>query len=128
MENTAYLDTHAVVWLYNNDLAKFPEKTLALIESHDLLISPMVILELEYLYEIKRLNETATTITNTLQQEINLSCCQVNFLQVVANALSQKWTRDPFDRMIVAQADINQAILISKDDMIHAHYNKTFWL
>ena len=128
MENTAYLDTHAVVWLYNNDLAKFPEKTLALIESHDLLMSPMVILELEYLYEIKRLNETAATITNTLQQEINLLCCQVNFSHVIANALTQKWTRDPFDRMIVAQADINQAILISKDVMINAHYSKTFWL
>lgn len=128
MENTAYLDTHAVVWLYNNDLVKFPQKTLALIENNNLLISPMVILELEYLYEIKRLNETATTITDTLQQEINLMCCQVNFSQVIANALSQKWTRDPFDRMIVAQADINQAILISKDAMIHEHYSKTFWL
>lgn len=128
MENTAYLDTHAVVWLYNNDLAKFPEKTLALIESHDLLISPMVILELEYLYEIKRLNETAVTITDTLQQEINLTCCPVHFSQVIANALNQKWTRDPFDRMIVAQAGINQAPLISKDEIINAHYSKTFWL
>jgi PIN domain nuclease of toxin-antitoxin system len=127
MENTAYLDTH-VVWLYNNDLEKFPEKTLALIENNDVLISPMVILELEYLYEIKRLNETATIITHTLQQEINLTCCQLDFSQVTSNALTQKWTRDPFDRMIVAQADINQAILISKDEKIREHYNKAFWL
>jgi PIN domain nuclease of toxin-antitoxin system len=128
MENTAYLDTHVVVWLYNNDLEKFPEKTLELIENNDLLISPMVILELEDLYEIKRLNETATTITHSLQQEINLTCCPLNFSQVISNALTQKWTRDPFDRMIVAQADINQAILISKDEKIREHYNKTFWL
>lgn len=128
MENTAYLDTHVVVWLYNNDLEKFPEKTLALIENNDLLISPMVILELEYLYEIKRLNETATMITHTLQQEISLTCCPLSFSQVISNAVTQKWTRDPFDRMIVAQAGINQAILISKDGMIREHYDKTFWL
>jgi PIN domain nuclease of toxin-antitoxin system len=128
MENTAYLDTHVVVWLYNNDLEKFPEKTLALIENNDVVISPMVILELEYLYEIKRLNETATIITHTLHQEINLTCCQLDFSQVTSNALTQKWTRDPFDRMIVAQADINQAILISKDEKIREHYNKAFWL
>jgi len=54
MENTAYLDTHAVVWLYNNELKKFPTATLEFIEKSQLLISPMVILELGYLYEIKR--------------------------------------------------------------------------
>ena len=35
MENTAYLDTHAAVWLYNNELKKFPQATLELIENSD---------------------------------------------------------------------------------------------
>lgn len=70
MESPLYLDTHAVVWLYNNELHKFPTSTLELIDNSWLLISPMVILELEYLYEIKRLNTQATVIYKTLQQEV----------------------------------------------------------
>ena len=66
MEYTLYLDTHAVVWLYNNELHKFPQQTLESIDNGNLLISPMVILELEYLYEIKRLNTNAAIIFNTL--------------------------------------------------------------
>lgn len=127
MENTVYLDTHAVIWLYNNELKKFPQKTLELIENNDLLVSPMVILELEYLYEIKRLNKPATTLVDTLQQEIDLQICQLNFSRVITDALTQLWTRDPFDRIIVAQASLNQSVLISKDTVIHEHYNKAFW-
>ena len=127
MENTAYLDTHAVVWLYNNELKKFPSTTLELIENSQLLISPMVILELEYLYEIKRLNEKAYTLFETLQQEIGLQACSLNFLKIITSALEQKWTRDPFDRIIVAQAAINQTVLVSKDEIIHDNYSKVFW-
>lgn len=127
MENTTYLDTHAVVWLYNNELKKFPSATLELIENSKLLISPMVILELEYLYEIKRINEQANTLVRTLQQEIDLQTCSINFLKIITSALEQNWTRDPFDRIIVAQADINQTLLVSKDKMIHNNYSKVFW-
>lgn len=127
MENTTYLDTHAVVWLYNNELHKFPEKTLELIESHDLLISPMVVLELNYLYEIKRLTEKADTLISTLQQEIDLQVCQQHFYKIITKALTQQWTRDPFDRIIVAQAAINQMPLVSKDSVIHEHYHLAFW-
>ncbi len=127
MENAVYLDTHAVIWLYNNELKKFPTATLEHIENSHLLISPMVVLELEYLYEIKRLNQKANVIFATLQQEIALQICPLNFLQIVTIALKQKWTRDPFDRIIVAQAAINQSLLISKDEMIQENYDKTIW-
>lgn len=127
MESTTYLDTHAVIWLYNNELKKFPQKTLELIENSNVLISPMVILELGYLYEIKRINENAETLLNTLRQEIELQICQLNFSHIITNALTQTWTRDPFDRIIVAQAAINQSVLISKDELIHENYSESFW-
>ena len=87
----------------------------------------MVILELEYLFEIKRLNINANTLFDTLQEEIDLQACPFNFLQVITSALEQNWTRDPFDRIIVAQASINKSVLVSKDEMIHKHYDKVFW-
>lgn len=50
-----YLDTHVVIWLYIGDSTRFSETAKKAIEEHDLLISPLVTLELTYLYEIGRL-------------------------------------------------------------------------
>ncbi|MCF7950382.1 MAG: hypothetical protein K9L57_01970 [Spirochaetaceae bacterium] len=38
-----------------------------------------------------------------------------------------KWTRDPFDRLITAQADIQAASLLTKDGTIRTHYPKAVW-
>ena len=37
------------------------------------------------------------------------------------------WTRDPFDRIITAQADLEKATLITKDATIRAHYSRAMW-
>ncbi|MEI9811179.1 MAG: hypothetical protein WDO18_00250 [Acidobacteriota bacterium] len=36
----------------------------------------------------------------------------------------ERWTRDPFDRMIVAQARLAKAHLITRDTIIQTHYPK----
>ena len=46
-----YLDTHVVIWLYQKDEQRISRLARELIESSDLLVSPMVLLELEYLFE-----------------------------------------------------------------------------
>ncbi len=56
MEQLIYLDTHATVWLYTDQIEKFPAKTLKLIENNPMRISPMVLLELGYLHEIFGIN------------------------------------------------------------------------
>ena len=51
-----YLDTHAVVALYQGELAVFSRGAVdALEQENDLRISPVALLELEYLFEVKRL-------------------------------------------------------------------------
>ncbi len=37
------------------------------------------------------------------------------------------WTRDLYDRMIVAHAAVRNLPLLTKDDTILAHYRKAFW-
>jgi PIN domain nuclease of toxin-antitoxin system len=41
-------------------------------------------------------------------------------------ALDEKWTRDPFDRLIVANAK-GFAWLISADEAIRKHYPRAVW-
>ena len=56
-----YLDTYVVVWLYQKNQSKFSPEVITLIDKEELLISPMVELELEYLFEIERMSERQAT-------------------------------------------------------------------
>jgi PIN domain nuclease of toxin-antitoxin system len=55
---------------------------------------------------------------------LGLSICDLPFAEVSITSLQQKWTRDPFDRLIVAQALARGARLITKDRFIR-HILKT---
>jgi PIN domain nuclease of toxin-antitoxin system len=102
----AYLDTNAVIRLSIGGKPRLSRETSRLIEEGELRISPMVLLELELLNEIRR----------------------IKYLASASAALYEKWTRDPFDRIIVAHAKINGlAPLISSDEKIAAHYPRTIW-
>lgn len=127
MAAVAYLDTHVVAWLHGGETKRFSKAALARVESSDLLISPVVLLELEYLFETKRATEQAERVVEALASSIGLRLCPVLFETVVRAALRQSWTRDPFDRVIVAQAAVQDAPLITKDRSIRRHYASSVW-
>lgn len=122
-----FLDTHVVVWLYAGDLERIPRAAHQSLEELDLLVSPMVILELQYLMETGRLKVSAPVIMATLKKTLGLQVCELSFSQIVLDALAQDWTRDPFDRIIVAHAAARNLPLLTKDDTILSHYRKAFW-
>ena len=41
-----------------------------------------------------------------LEKRIGLKICEHPFDEVIKYAIKQDWTRDPFDRIVVAQASI----------------------
>jgi len=122
-----YLDTHVIAWLYSGELSRIPPSAKALIEDRDLLISPMVILELSYLHEIERLSVAASMIVEALAATIGLRVCSLPFHRLVVEAMQQKWTRDPFDRIIVANALCAQSLLLTKDVAILQHCPSAVW-
>ncbi len=122
-----YLDTHVVVWLYAGLTNKFSETAGALINDHELFISPLVRLELAYLHEIERVTADSDAIIADLSQRIGLQVCDKNFDSVVNLALAMSWTRDPFDRLIVANAAVHDDILLSKDINILTQYTFARW-
>jgi PIN domain nuclease of toxin-antitoxin system len=122
-----YLDTHAVVWLYSGLQEKFSETGKELLSQDSLTTSPIVRLELTYLYELGKINEAASTILEDLLSRMGLQVSQLSFESVVKHAEKQTWTRDPFDRIIVAQASLDNSILLSKDRLIKKHYKLTQW-
>jgi PIN domain nuclease of toxin-antitoxin system len=122
-----YLDTHAVVWLYAGLVEKFNRPIRDLMNEHDLAISPVVRLELQFLYEIHRIAEDATTIVTDLANRIGLTIGDKNFNAAISRALEISWTRDPFDRIIVASASLDDSILVSKNQNILSHYPFASW-
>lgn len=123
-----YLDTHVVVWLYADRGKRLSETARRLIEeSESILISPMVLLELDFLYEIKRTTCGSIVVFDYLKDRLGLAVCNKSFSNVVSQASLQTWTRDPFDRLITAQAALDAAILITKDEIIRANYNHARW-
>ena len=122
-----YLDTHVVIWLYEGLLEKFSKQATELLQENEIKISPMVSMELQYLYEIKRSAKPADTIIDELQQQIGLEICNLPFYDIIKLVNKLNWTRDPFDRIIVANAMVNNSYLLTKDNLIHEHYQLAIW-
>ncbi len=122
-----YLDTHVVVWLYLGDMSKFSLPARTAINEHEIKIFPIIALELTYLHEIGRLRTPADTIIDYLVERVQLEFCDMPFRQIIASAIQQTWTRDPFDRMIVGHAAVQECELVTKGDTINANYTRAVW-
>jgi PIN domain nuclease of toxin-antitoxin system len=125
---TAHLDTSVAVWLAQGDLHRITPAAMNSIRSSRLLVSPMVALELAYLHEILRLTVTAQDVLLKLKAELDVEMCDSSFPDIINIAVNEKWTRDPFDRIIVSHAKASGlSPLISSDEMIRKNYIKTVW-
>lgn len=125
---TVYLDTNVVVWLAQGTLQRISRRAQSALEQGTLLMSPMVLIELQYLYELHRIKLPARDVQLKVEHEIGVRVCDLPFLSIASTALDEKWTRDPFDRMIVAQAKANGlAPLVSADEEIKKNYPRTVW-
>jgi len=127
MGDLIFLDTHVVVWLYSGDLDLFSPQIQQDLEDNELLVSPIVALEIQYLHEIDRITTGAEEVIEELKRTMGLQISDVPFPQVVSQALFNTWTRDPFDRIIVAQAALGHDRLLTKDQTILDHYEYAYW-
>ncbi|MFT5367802.1 MAG: PIN domain nuclease of toxin-antitoxin system [Candidatus Latescibacterota bacterium] len=122
-----YLDTHVVVWLYAGHIENISVTAQSHINENDIYISPIVRLELQYLFEIERITQKPQTVLSDLADNIGLKICSKDFNQIITKAQSITWTRDPFDRIIVAHTALNNDILLTKDQTILTHFQQAVW-
>lgn len=122
-----HLDTHVVCWLYEGHIDLLSQPARDAMEHGQLAVSPIVDLELQLLYEIGRIVKGPETVLVALGREIGLQVASTAFAEVVAAARRLHWTRDPFDRLIVAGAALASAKLVTKDRLIRRHYAASLW-
>ena len=123
----AYLDTHIAVWLYAGLVDKLTDAAKSAIDESDLVVSQMVRLELQYLFEIGRIKVKSDTIIRNLSKTIGLRISNIPFGQVIEEALKINWTRDVFDRLLVSEAIVAKLDFISADRNILKNFKKTIW-
>ncbi len=107
-----------VGWLYEGAEKRIPEAVRGLVESEQPFVSPVVELELTYLFEVKRVTEPAIAPLSALRRSIGLQTADLALSKLAEAATSLSWTRDPFDRLIAAHAIVTDARLVTADRTI----------
>lgn len=123
-----FLDSHVVIRLYVGEVGSLSRVVRGALNAWDeVLISPLVRLELHYLKEIGRLATKPETLLRSLSGTIGLRIEDCSLEQLSLAASEMTWTRDPFDRLITAQASLDEAPLVTKNRTIRAHYRHAMW-
>ncbi|MFT4034215.1 MAG: PIN domain-containing protein [Patulibacter sp.] len=122
-----HLDTHVIVWLAAGEHARIPSAVKARLGTGALLHSPQVRMELEYLAAKGVLTATPEQVLGSLRglglrEETSMPYDRV--VDCATDAAMRDWEhRDPFDRLIVAHARADGALLITKDQRIREYWS-----
>jgi PIN domain nuclease of toxin-antitoxin system len=122
-----HLDTHVVCWLYEGRSELLSVAAKAAVENGQLFVSPIVDMELRLLREIGRILKGPESILAALARELGLHLTPTEYPRVIAAARDLSWTRDPFDRLIVADALLAGATLVTKDRLIRKYCPAAVW-
>ena len=87
----------------------------------------MAVFELEILFELGRVRESSAAVVSSLDREIGLAVCDTPFAEILDRARTFAWTRDPFDRLIIANAMADGAQLLTADETILANFKDAVW-
>ena len=127
MLESLFLDTHVVIWLAIKEYHHMPASVIKRIENSSLWVSPIIILEMQYLVDAQKIEIDPVRTIEKLSSLIGLEISKEPFESVIKESLLLSWTRDPFDRLIVEQASMTKTPLLTKDREIHRHYPRAVW-
>ena len=122
-----HIDTHVAIWLSERRWTSLSLAAKRLIDREDLQISPMVCMEFETLHEVGKLKSEPDRVLAVLERDHGVTRSQATFERVIAAARTFGWTRDPFDRLIVANAMSDGARLVTADATILEHFAEAVW-
>jgi PIN domain nuclease of toxin-antitoxin system len=107
------LDTNALIWLNANH-----RRTRTLAGRHDaLFVSPATLLELQFLEEAGRIRLRGDGLQGIVQDD-RWVLDEAPSTHWFMRAAEESWTRDPFDRLIVAHARLRRWRLATGDAAI----------
>ncbi len=122
------LDTHTLIWYLTSD-AQLSKKALNAITSlSDVYISSVSLWEIAIKKSINKLDVDVDLVDIVIEcnkQDINILQLELPHYENVQKL--PFFHKDPFDRMIIAQAQAENLIVITRDEKIPLYNVQTLW-
>jgi PIN domain nuclease of toxin-antitoxin system len=120
------LDTHAALWFLSADARLGPDAFRHLQdEDNQLLLSSVVVWEVAVKRSLGKLNAPEGFAEAMLSTHVQPLPVTIDHAAAVEHLPWQH--RDPFDRMLVAQAQVERATLVSGDEALAAYGVPVIW-
>ena len=123
------IDTHAIIW-FITDSAKLPMKTKQIIENkgNNCYVSLATYWEIAIKHSLGRLVliSDLETIFKIIE-ETGIELLPITTKHILKNANLEFYHQDPFDRIIIAQALIENLTIISKDNQFDKYKIQLIW-
>jgi PIN domain nuclease of toxin-antitoxin system len=124
------LDTHAFLWLMEEP-EKLSRKALKACQDrrNELYLSVVSAWEMQIKQQLGKLRLKASlrTIIQQQQEKNKLQILVVKLEHVLALANLPSHHGDPFDRLLIAQAQVEGAFLVSSDPLVTQYPVKVWW-
>jgi len=114
------IDTNALLWLETGHARARP---LAKLRTR-LFLSPASLLELQFLIELGRVRLRGVSSSRDLADDDRWTVDEPPVRAWFEEAIAVSWTRDPFDRLIVAHAFVRQWKLATADARMLEHIDR----
>ena len=108
------LDTNAVLWA----LAGNPRAAPLFAQGRPLRLSPVSLLEIRFLVEVGKLGLAPGRSVAEIADDSRWKLDSPSSARLFAAALDLEWTRDPFDRLLVAHARYRRWRLATGDRVL----------
>ncbi len=123
-------DTHAFIW-WDSDPAKLPSAVLAACRSSEntLLLSVVSVWEIQIKTQLGKLELKLplADIVDQQQRTNNIEILPIMVDPVLALNDLPLYHKDPFDRLLIAQAQVENAALVSSDSAFTPYPVQLFW-
>lgn len=121
------IDTHALLWFAQGS-KELSKKALQLMENEECYYSIASLWEIAIKQKLGKLDDAMTIL------ELDLFCKNAGFISLQINQYHIEKTksldfihRDPFDRILISQAQIENLTIITRDTIIPKYDVKTAW-
>lgn len=124
------LDTHAMLWWWTDDprLSRTSRQAIA-DEGNQILVSAASAWEVATKFRLGKLPHAAQALDrfNELVAADGFEHLPISYLHSLKAGAYSNEHRDPFDRMLAAQADLEKAVLVTLDPVFSGFQCKILW-
>lgn len=124
------LDTHTFLW-WDSQPSKLPTKVLALCEDaqNEMFLSVASIWEMQIKYQLGKL-ELHLPLDKLISEQVQKNAVQILSIQaahVLGVYALPNAHKDPFDRLLIAQASVEKMAFLSGDGVFHQYPVQIIW-